>query len=235
MNFVDIIIILFIISCAIVGAKHGIIKQAAYFIGTFLSFVLAFYLKDYLANFLSYTFPFFKFSGSIEGLVSLNILIYQFIAFGIILSICSILSGLLVKVASMIENLLTATIILSIPSRILGFIFGIIEGYLVVFIVLFVLSQPFINFKYVNNSKFKDPILNSSPVISSIIKDTNNTAHEVYSLVNDYKKDKDKDKFNRNCIDIMISKKIIKVGYVKKLVKLNKLNVPKLNTVIDKY
>ncbi len=235
MNIVDIIIIILILSFGIVGFKTGFIKQTVFLICTIASFIIAYYLKDYVANFLSYTLPFFKFGGEIEGLTSLNILMYQVIGFCVVFSIVSIVANLLIKVAGLFENILKATIILSIPSKILGFFVGLIEGYVIIFIALFILSQPFVNLKVINNSKLTNKIVNSSPVLSKVVEKTNNAVKDVYHLVKDYTKDNDKDKFNRDSIDIMLDKKIIKVEYVEKLIDKDKLEVKGIDEVLDKY
>lgn len=235
MNIIDAVVIIIILSFMVFGFKNGFFKQAVVLICTVLSFILAYYFKDYLANILSYTLPFFKFSGDFLGLVSLNILIYQMIAFYIMLSIFLAISGLLIKFAKIFERILKATIILSIPSKILGAVVGLIEGYIVSFILLFLLNQPFINLDIINQSKFKDPIVNSSLVLSNVVGKTNDAVTSIYHLIDNYIEDNDKEKFNREAIDIMLDKKIIKVSYVERLIKLNKLNIPKIDKVINKY
>ena len=77
MEIVDILILLVILSFGLTGASNGFFKQTVLTVGTILVFVLSYKLKDYIANFLSYRFPFFNFSGPFEGLSTVNIILYQ--------------------------------------------------------------------------------------------------------------------------------------------------------------
>ena len=86
----------------------------------------------------------------------------------------------------------------------------------------------------IEDSKFTNVILNSSPILSNIVEDTENTIIEVYDLGKDYLVDKDADKFNRNSIDIMLKNKIITKEYVEKLIDKNKIKV-NLDDILSKY
>ena len=153
LGIVDAVIIVLLLFGGVCGFKSGFIKQTVFLIGTILTFIIAYYLKDYLANFLSYNLPFFKFGGAIEGLTSLNIVLYQMIAFLTIQALLGLILGIILKVANFFENVLKATVILSIPSKILGFILGVVEAYVMIFIALFFLSQPAFNITIVKESK----------------------------------------------------------------------------------
>ena len=91
MNIIDVAIVLIIISFAIVGAKKGLIKTLTALVGIVLVFGISYIFKEYIGNFLCKYLPFFTFGGSLKGLVSLNILIYQVVGFFIIFSILFIL------------------------------------------------------------------------------------------------------------------------------------------------
>ena len=86
-----------------------------------------------------------------------------------------------------------------------------------------------------NNSQLMPKILNSPPILSDIVSDTSKTIDEMYDLVDKYIKDKDKDKFNKNTIDIMLKNKIISVEYVEELIKTNKLKTDNLDEILKKY
>lgn len=234
MQIVDILIILVILSFGVTGLKNGFFKQTVLTIGTILVFVLSYKFKDYIANFLSYHLPFFNFTGPFEGLTTINIILYQMISFIFVFLLLTSVLVVLLKVTGVFEKILKFTIVLGIPSKILGFIVGLIEGYVVVFIALFFLSQPAVNINIINESKLKPVILNSSPVLSKVVKNTNDTVKELYVLVKDYTKTQDKDSFNKNSIDIMLKNKVITVSYVEELIERNKLDIS-INSVLDKY
>lgn len=234
MQMVDILIILLILSFGVTGLKNGFFKQTVLTIGTILVFVLSYKFKDYIANFLSFHLPFFNYTGPFEGLTTINIILYQMISFIFVFLLLTSVLVVLLKVTGVFEKILKFTIVLGIPSKILGFIVGLIEGYVVVFIALFFLSQPAVNIDIINESKLKPVILNSSPVLSNVVKNTNDTIKELYVLVKDYTRTQDKDSFNKNSIDIMLKNKVITIEYVEELIERNKLDIT-INSVLDKY
>lgn len=234
MSIIDILVVILILICGVVGFKRGVFKQAVVTIGTILVFVLSYHFKDYLANFFSYNLPFFNFTGEFAGLSSINIIMYQMIAFLIMFAFFGTILAVLIKITGIFEKILKFTIVLGIPSKILGLLLGLVEGYIVAFVFLFVITQPALKINLIEDSKFTNVILNSSPVLSNIVEDTENTIIEVYDLGKDYLVDKDADKFNRNSIDIMLKNKIITKEYVKKLIDKNKIKV-NLDDILSKY
>ncbi len=234
-GIVDAFIIGIILIFGVGGLKNGFFKQTVITIGTILLFVVSYYLKDFVADFLSYNLPFFDFGGDMMGLVSLNIIMYQLIGFILVFVVLSVIFGIIVKITGIFEKILKFTIILGIPSKILGFLLGLVEGYVVVFIALFFLHQPIVDVKVLGESKFMNPILSSSPVLSNVVSDTNDVIDEVYVLVDDYLKDKDVHKFNVKSIDTMLKYKVIDVDYMDKLIEKDKINIPGITMVVDKY
>ena len=80
-----------------------------------------------------------------------------------------------------------------------------------------------------------DSILSSSPVLSNVVSNTNDVIDEVYILVDDYLNHKDVHKFNVKAIDSMLKYKIIDVDYMDKLIEKDKIKIPGITMVIDKY
>ncbi len=235
MSIVDVCIIILILICGLSGLKRGVFKQAVITIGSILVFILAYYFKDYLANFFSYNFPFFNFKGEFSGISTINIIMYQLLAFFITFSVFSAILSILIKITGIFEKILKMTIILSIPSKILGFLLGLVEGYLVVFILLFVISQPAFNLSIIDDSKFSPVILTTSPGLSKIVRGTENSIIEIYDLGKDYVITKDASEFNKNSIDIMLKNKIITREYVEKLISKNKINIENIDDILNKY
>lgn len=236
MNIVDAIIILLILSFGAMGFKRGVLKQLVTTVGFVIVIVLAFYLKNPIAEFLSLNLPFFKFGGVFANVTSINIILYQLISFILVVTILEIVLGVLIKITGVIEKILKFTVILGIPSKILGFFVGIIEGFVVVFLVLFVLRQPGFNFKIFDDSKLTKPILNSTPILSQVAGDFVDTFNDLYELGNDYyEKKMDENTLNLKSIDIMLEHKIITTDYVEKLINAKKIKVDGISSVIDKY
>ena len=139
LNIFNIGIVMILIAFIIAGWKNGGIKETASFIGIILVFFLSYVLKGIVGNFLCTILPFFK----LKGFVSLNILIYQVVAFVLLFIILLSLYRLLLKISNGLQKIINATIILVIPSKILGAIMAFIEGWIILFVILVLLILPF--------------------------------------------------------------------------------------------
>ena len=219
MAFLDILILIVLLSGGLIGAQNGFFRQTVVLIGTILCFVLAWFLKDYIADFLSFNLPFFKFS----GLVSLNILLYQLIAFVVLFCFFAAVVVVLAKISGILEKILKMTIVLGIPSKILGFFVGLIEAYIIVFVVLFFVKQPIFNQELVEDSKLTPIIVNSSPGLSNIVSNMNKSLKDIYIINKEYEDNKDADATNKEIIDSLLKHKVITKDYVDKLIKKGKI------------
>lgn len=234
MNIIDVVIILIILCAAVVGFKRGVLNELVMTVGFLLVFIISFYLKNPVADFLSPYLPFFKFGGAIEGVTVLNIILYQLLAFLIVFSLIMIVFRLILSATGFIEKILKFTIILGIPSKILGAIVGAIEGYIIAFIVVFILNQPMLDVGIMEGSKLKDNILDT-PVLNEVISSVDDTVKDVYHLIEDNRYENDPDGFNREAIDIMLEHKMITVEYVEKLIDHGKIRVPGIDSILNKY
>lgn len=165
--------------CFIVGFKRGAIREAVSLIGIVVVFILSFILMKPFGNFLCMSLPFIKFGGSLEGLQSVNIIIYQFIAFIIIFSFFIGLYAFLLKISGIVEKLVDLTIILLLPSKIIGGIISLVTGYLIIFILLLL---PFKKDAFFADSKVAPFILDKTPIISEKTESIKNCINEIYSL-----------------------------------------------------
>ncbi len=234
MNILDIVIILIILAAGVNGLKNGVIKQLVSTIGFILMIIIAFYLKNPIADFLSLHLPFFKFGSTV--MASFNILLYQGIAFIIVVCILEVILGVIIKITGVIEKILKFTIILGIPSKILGFIVGVIEGFALVFLALFILKQPQFNINIVNESTLADPILYSTPVLSDVSRPLVETINDTYNLIMEKKDTKISDaQLDYATIELMLKHKIITPEYVRKLVDHNKIKLNGIDALINKY
>ena len=141
MTILDAIIILFLLSGAVLGFKKGAIKSLVTLLGTIIVVVVAYYLKNPVANIIFDYVPFLNFAGSWEGLSTLNILLYEAIAYVIVFVVLWTVLSLIIKLSGIIEKILNATIILGIPSKIIGAVLGFVEALVFGFLILFVLLQ----------------------------------------------------------------------------------------------
>jgi len=234
-NIVDVLIVLGILLCGITGMKRGGIKQLVGTIGFIFVLILAFQLKNPLAEFLSLHLPFFKFSGAYQGVTALNILIYQLIAFLVVLAILEGILKLVLAVTGILEKLLKMTIILALPSKILGFIVGLVEGFLIVFIILLVLHQPMFHIQSFEGSKLTDKILKSTPLMSNFANGIVTTVNDIYEVGKGYTEQSDSNELNKQTIEIMLKHKVITVDYVEKLVERGKIDVLGIDNIMNQY
>jgi len=234
MNIVDVVIILIILCGAVVGFKRGVIKELVMTVGFLLVFIISFYLKNPIASWLSAYLPFFDFWGAIKGVTVLNIILYQIIAFLIVFSIIMVVFRIILEISGFIEKILKFTIILGIPSKLLGAVVGAIEGFIIAFIVVFVLNQPMLDVGIMADSKYKNRVLNT-PILTNIVSSVGDTVDDVYKLIEGSEYESDPDGFNRKAIDIMLEHKMIDVSYVEKLIDYGKLRIPGIDSVLNNY
>ena len=207
MNIVDAVIIIVLLVGALAGFRRGLFKQAVLLLGLIFTLVLSFYLRVPVATFFYKNLPLFNFDGVLHGISVLNILLYEVIAFLIVFSVLYLILRIILKISGLIEKLLRATIILGFFSRIGGAIVGLIEGYVIVFVLLFVFSQPFINITGIEDSKYRDKILDNTPVLSDAVGNLRGVLDEVEYIINSYK-DETVD-FNEKTIEIFLKYDII--------------------------
>ena len=216
-NIIDVVIVLMILCAGVVGFKRGFFKEIVMTVGLLFVYIISFKLKDPIANFLSMNLPFFKFGGIFEGATALNIIVYQTIAFIIVFSIIMIIFRIILSLSGALEKILNFTIILGIPSKILGFIVGIIEGYIIMFMFVFIISMPFFRIDFVDESKYRQPILNSSPILSNVASSTNSAVNDIYDLGKDFADKKNVNYLNNEIINILLKYDIVSNEYIDKL------------------
>ena len=229
MNYVDYIIIGILFVCALKGFKQGLLPSIVNFVGVFLIFVIAFYLKQPISSLLYQNFPFIKFGGIFKGIIGINILFYEAVAYGITITILGILFGILKKISIILQKLLNSTILLNLPSKLIGAIIGALEGVLFAFILLNIGSVVNETVKYVNDSKYAGIILKNVPIINSVTNDLTDSYHVIINNENNT------NKANLETIDILMNKKILSYESAKKLVQDKKLNIDGVSDLIEKY
>ena len=156
MDVVSIIIVLFLLIGAVVGFSRGFTRQLISFVGIFAVVVLSFLFKNPISVFLYTHLPFIKFIEILKEVPVLNILLYEVLAFLILFSVLMIALNVLSLISKLFEKFLSYTILLGIPSKILGAVLGVAEAFIYVFASLYILKLPiFIDFnkeQYENTS-----------------------------------------------------------------------------------
>ena len=231
MVLVDIIILIILVLGAIGGFKSGVIKKTTDFVGTLIIVVLAFYLKNYLSVIMYENLPFYNFGGFINEIEVINILFYEVLAFVIVFALLFLILRVLLMITGLIEKILKATIILSIPSKILGIFVGIIQMYVYVFIALIFVSLPVFNISYIKESKLANFMLDNTPILSSMSEDIIETYRNIYGVL-DNKENKTREEVNTEILMVLFDKEVITKESARKLVEKNKLHLSD-NTILE--
>ena len=233
LNIVDIIIILIIGLGAIVGFREGVIKRTTSIVGLVLVIILSFTLKNYLSVFFYENLPFFNLWGVFKGIQVLNVVFYEMLAFLIISSVLMIAYKIILGITGIIEKILKATIILSIPSKILGFFIGIFEYYIWVYLFIFVLTLPVFNIKEIYESKTAMFIITETPILSKYTGKTLDIYNDLYSII-DNRENKTNEQVNEEAMKLMLEYDIITTDSARKLINNNKVLVDD-DSFIDEY
>ena len=236
MTLLDLVLLIILLMFAIAGFKRGVIKELASVIGLVIVFILSFMLKGILGDILCTFMPFFNFGGIIKGLTALNVLMYHMIAFIILFGLFLVIYELIVGVSKIIQHLVNLTLVLIIPSKILGGIVGIIEGYIFMFAVVLLIMIPCKNEPIYNESKLVYAMQNQTPVLSDLTKNFTNTVEEIYELGSSVlDKTLTTDEANLKTVDVMLKYKVADKNTIDKLVMIHKLEIPNIESVLNNY
>ena len=237
MNILDIVIVLILIMSAIIGFKRGAIKEIVSLVGIIIVFIVAFAFKGVLGNVLCKWLPFFNFAGNLEGVTVLNILLYQLIAFLIIYSLLFSIYMIVMKISGVVQKLVHMTVILWLPSKIIGAVVAFITGYVMVFVVLLALLIPLKDTDIFIESRFANYIVYDTPILAGSADNISSSINEVYTLGEELSKGNiSKNEANLETMDILLKYKIVSPKTAKELVVLDKLDgISGLDSVIQKY
>ena len=237
MNIIDIIVILLIAFSAYIGMKKGFVKSLVSFVGIVVVFILAYFMKNPIADWLCLNLPFFNFTGSFRGATILNVIFYQIVAFIIMFSLLMVAYHIIVRISGLVEKLLKTSFILAVPTKIGGLIVGIFEGIVISLIAIVILSLPVLKFNLVEDSAIRNYLYNVSPLIGNITGSMNESVDEILELKEKFNNNEDKEEFNLGALDIMLKHKAMKVSLAEKLVNSGKLNInqDKAKEIISKY
>ena len=235
MTIVDAIVILFLLLGAVLGFKKGAIRSLVGLVGTIAVVVIAYYLKNPVAELLYNFVPFFNFSGNWQGLVTLNILLYEGIAYVLVFVVLYGILSLILKLTGIIEKVLTMTIILGIPSKIIGAILGFLEAVVFSFIILFVLLQFNGSHIWIKESSVAMSILDKAPLIGTMVSDTYDAILEISDLDEKYEDSNDLDAYNGEILGIMLKYHVITPESARKLIEDDKLNFAGADAIVNTF
>lgn len=235
MNIVDLVIVVLCIAGIMVGLMRGFLSEVVSFLGFFVVIVLAFVLKNPLSAFLYNHLPFFDFFGVIKGVTVLNIALYEIIAFTLLLIVFTVILKIVLGATNIIETLTNMTVILMPLNKLGGAIVGFIESFTWIFIISYILSMPVFNFAFMKQSQFVNPILEHTPVLSSLAGNVKEVVNDFLTIKDKYEVTPDSDAFNKETLDIFLKYKVVSIDAVDNLISKNKIKISNIDEVLNKY
>ncbi len=236
MNILDIGIIIFVLFGAVLGFKRGFTQEVVKALGFIAVIILSYIFKNPLSVIMYNKLPFFHF-GIFKNIEVLNIVLYELIAFIICLIVFSIALKLLTFVSNIFEKILNATVILGIPSKIAGAVVGFIYHYIICFVVIYILTIIFINVQLVHDSKYREPILTKTPLLSNVIDKTTNVYGEFKTLFdNRNNKSISENEYKYQALELFLKYDVIKIETLEDLVSKGKVSTfDGYDTLINSY
>ena len=223
MNALDIIIAFILIISMYIGVKKGFLKGIISLIGISLIAFISFLFRDNLADIMLKVCPFFNFSGAYKGITSLNILIYEGIAFILIFVFLFSFLAIILKITGLIQKIIDISVVLTLPSKLLGILVGLINGLVIVFILLFIMLNINPLRKHVYNSYISKEILENVSVLSKSTTNNYLAYEEINETIKSCKDEDNKNVCNTNIANTLIKYDIISKEDVEELVLLRKL------------
>jgi len=197
LNIVDIIIILFILLCVVTGFKKGFIRELISVIGTIVVLILSYNFMGPLASVLYKYVPFFDLGFFGIYLSSLNILVFQIIAFFLCFFLFTLILNIIENVTNVVQKIADSALILKGISSILGMIVGLFSGFISTFVILVILSVPLYRVSYFYESPTVRFILDKTPVMSQATKGIRNATNDIYKISIEINSDKDYKKHSK--------------------------------------
>jgi len=235
MNLLDYIIIGVLLISVLTGFKKGLISSIVTFIGTLLVIILAFYLKNPVSAFLYEHMPFIDLGGKLAGMNIFNILIYEGASYLITLVILSFIMGIIIKLSGIFDKLVKATVILSLPSKLLGAICGLVEGAILAFIIVFIISLVAPTSNLYGDSSYADTLLSKTPILGNMMENTHKSIIEVYEIAKNNEQVNNKNEANLESLNVLLKYEILSVESAENLVADGKIDIPGASEIINKY
>lgn len=155
MNFLDILILVFLVIFLLRGYKKGIVSEIFQILGLVIAFYFSAPISDLLSKIIITNFEIDdKIVYFVSGILAFILIIITFLVIG--------------KIVTKVLGI----VMLSLPNKIFGAIFGVVKGFLIVtLLVLVIRFTPFENFIY-DNIEYNSGIDNTVNKIEKVITET---------------------------------------------------------------
>ena len=127
------------------------------------------------------------------------------------------------KFTGIIQKVIDMSIVLTLPSKLLGMLTGIFNAIIVTFVMLFVLLNINSTRQLVHKSKISSFILERTFILSRVTSEYYLSAEEINEVIDDCKKEKDVKVCNTNVANILIAYDVVEKEKVIELTNKGKL------------
>ena len=223
MAILDGIIIILITFGVLYGTKRGFLNGIVSLAGLFIAFIFGILFRGMIADVLLKGMPFLKFSGSYKGMSSLNILFYEAIAFVLIFLFFISLLSIILKLTGVLQKVIDYSIVLTLPSKILGVIVGVLNALIISYAMSFVMLNMNSTRWLVHESKIANFLLKNTIIVPNVSKKYYESTKDVNDIIDKCKHQKNKKKCNKDVANTLIKNKVVSKDKVIELIESGKL------------
>ena len=205
---INVLVILILLADVVAGYKKGFLEHTIKFVRIVLSMIGAYLLKGPLSAYMYINLPFFNLDGLFDGVTSINILIYELIAFFVVFVIILIIVTVISDILKLEERLLRIVSIIGVPNKIMGAIIGLFKSLILLY---FGLSLFFVgaNFMKWDPGVSLGNYIVEFPVLKNTFGLILDSFDEITKLAVEYEDIQDKEELNKKSIDILLKYDII--------------------------
>lgn len=195
-------------------------------------FIVAYAMKGVVGNFLCSILPFF-----IKDVVTINIIFYQLIGFLLTFGVLAFFFNLILDITGWFDKIVNKIPLINIVFKLIGALVSMVKMYLTVFLILIILLIPFRTNSFFKNSKFAEPIIYKTPVLSEASEKIIVILEEIIDLDKEMYNDKiDENEANLKILDLLLKYNMIDKETILKLYNSGKIReIKDIETVVLNY
>ena len=220
---ISIIVILVLVSDIIAGYKKGFLENTIKFLRVVISMLIAYLFKGSLSSYLYLNYPFFNLDGIFKGVSSVNILIYEVLAFFVLYIIVSLILKIICDILKLEERLLRLISIIGVPNKIMGAIFGGLKSLIFLYFILSLFFVVSTFFEIDTGESLGDYIVDI-PILKNTFGSVLDSFDQISELALEYEHIQDKSQLNTDAIDILLKYDIISEDNLELLIESGKVD-----------
>ena len=216
---ISIIVILVLVSDIIAGYKKGFLENTIKFLRVVISMIIGYLFEGSLSSYLYLNYHFFN----LVGVSSVNILIYEVIAFFVLYIIVSLILKIICDILKLEERLLRLISIIGVPNKIMGAIFGGLKSLIFLYFILSLFFVVSTFFEIDTGESLGDYIVDI-PILKNTFGSVLDSFDQISELALEYEHIQDKSQLNTDAIDILLKYDIISEDNLELLIESGKVD-----------